>query len=281
VGASVSIAGLMVLGVLPFLRLIIERADRAGPMAAIFASHVAIVLGWSSIYVGYHYLQGIRKAEAEKWRLQLSMREAELRALRSQLNPHFLFNSLNSLRGLIGEDPVRAREAMGGLAAFLRYTIQLSRTSMTTLEQELEATQHYLELEAVRFESRLRYAVEVDERARDHPIPPMLIQTLVENAIKHGISPLPEGGAVRVEARRRSDSLHVRVTNTGRLEERREGLGVGLKNSLERLRLVFGDGVRLELEQTGPDEVRCDVIIPAPSLPPPVAQPEPMESVAP
>ncbi len=282
VGAvSVLIAALMVLGVLPFLSLLIEREDRSGPMAAVFASHVAIVLGWSSIYVGYHYLQGVRKAEAEKWRLELSMRETELRALRAQLNPHFLFNSLNSLRGLIVEDPVRAREAIGGLAALLRYSLQLSRTAMTTLDRELEATEHYLELEAVRFESRLRYAIETDDRARDHLVPPMLIQTLAENAVRHGISRLPDGGTVRIEARELSDGLHVRVTNTGRLEAKREGSGIGLSNSRERLRLAFGEDVRLELEQTGPDEVSCAVVIPARPLRTPIVEPAPMESVAP
>lgn len=279
--ASVAIAAVMVAGVSPFLRLIIDRPDRSGPLSAIFASHVAIVLGWSLIYIGYHYLQNVRAAEAEKWRLQLSMREAELSALRSQLNPHFLFNSLNSLRGLIAEDPARAREALGALAALLRYTLQLSRTGTTTLDRELEATEHYLELEALRFESRLRYAIEADACAREHPIPPMLIQTLVENAIKHGISRLPEGGAVRVEARKPSECLQLRVTNTGRLEAKREVRGIGLANSLERLRLVFGDRVRLSLEQTGPDEVSCDVVIPPSPLRPAMAPQFPMEAPAP
>jgi len=279
--ASVSIAALMVLGVLPFLWLIIQRPDRSGPIAAVFASHVAVVLGWSAIYIAYQYLSGVRSAEAEKGRLALSLRETELRALRSQLNPHFLFNSLNSLRGLIAEDPVRAREAIGGLAALLRYTLQLSRAATTTLDRELEATEHYLELEAIRFESRLRYTIAADDGAREHSVPPMLIQTLVENAIKHGISRLPAGGFVRIEARRLPGGLEVRVTNTGRIETRPESRGIGLSNSLERLRLAFGDGVRLQLEQTGPDEVSCDIVIPAPLHRAPIAEPVAMESMAP
>jgi sensor histidine kinase YesM len=264
--ASLLIATAMVLGVLPFLLVIMRTPSKAGPMAAVLASHVAIVLGWSLVYIGYHYLRGIRAAEAEKWQLKLAVREAELRALRSQLNPHFLFNSLNSLRGLVLEDPARAQEAISGLAGLLRHTLQLSRTGTTTLDKELEATEHYLALEALRFESRLRYAIDVEERAREHPVPPMLIQTLVENAIKHGISRLPEGGAVRIEARKPSDDLHVRVTNTGRLEGGRERGGIGLDNSLVRLRLAFGDRVRLELRESGADEVTCDVLIPPPLL---------------
>jgi LytS/YehU family sensor histidine kinase len=269
VAAGLLIAAVMVLGALPFLLVIIRVPNRAGPLLAVFASHVAVVLAWLLIYIGYHHLQGVRTAEAEKWRLELAVRETELRALRSQLDPHFLFNSLNSLRGLVTEDPARAQEAITGLAGLLRHTLQLSRAGTIELDRELEATEHYLELEALRFESRLRYEIDVDERARQHPVPPMLIQTLVENAIKHGISRLPEGGAVRVEARKASDDLHVRVTNTGTLAGSGERLGIGLANSLERLRLAFGEGVRLELRQSRPNEVTCDVFIPAGPVPSP------------
>jgi hypothetical protein len=279
--ASLLVAAAMVLGVMPFLLAIIPGPNRAGPMVAVFSSHVAVVLAWSLTYIGYHHLQDVREAEAEKWRLKLLVRETELRALRHQLNPHFLFNSLNSLRGLVTEDPARAQEAITGLAGLLRHTLQLSRSGTTTLDRELEATQHYLELEALRFESRLRYQIDVDERAREHPVPPMLVQTLVENAVKHGIARLPEGGSVRIEARKPSEDLHIRVTNTGRLERDGEGHGVGLTNSLERLRLTFGDRVRLELEQSGPDEVTCDVLIPSPPVPSPAVAGPPKETRAP
>jgi LytS/YehU family sensor histidine kinase len=260
--ASLVLAAAMVLGVMPFLLAILRTPDRKGPLLAIYASHVAIVLGWTVIYIGYRYLERIREAEAERWRLRLLARETELGALRSQLNPHFLFNSLNSLRALVTEDPARAQEAITGLAGLLRHTLQLSRTGITTLARELEATEHYLELETLRFESRLRYRIDVEERAKEHPIPPMLLQTLVENAIKHGISRSAEGGWVRIEARREAFGLHLRVTNTGRLHSQ-GGLGVGLSNSLERLRLAFGEGARLDLAQSGPAETTCDVFIPS------------------
>jgi sensor histidine kinase YesM len=269
--AGLLVAATMVLVVLPFLLVIINVPNRAGPLLAVFASHVAVVEAWLLIYIGYHQLQGVRRAEAEKWRLELAVRETELSALRSQLNPHFLFNSLNSLRGLVTEDPARAQEAITGLAGLLRHTLQLSRVATTSLDRELEATEHYLELEALRFESRLHYEIDVDERARPHSVPPMLIQTLVENAIKHGISRLPEGGAVRIEARKDCDDLHLRVTNTGTLAGSGERLGIGLANSLERLRLAFGERVRLELRQSGPNEVTCDVFIPASPVPSPAA----------
>ena len=155
-----------------------------------------------------------------------------------------------------------------GLAALLRHTLQLSDARTTTVEDELEATRHYLELEALRFERRLRYEIEADPRASDLAVPPMLIQTLVENAIKHGIATLPEGGSVRLAVQRSSQSLHIRVTNTGRLTRDPAKPGIGLTNSLERLRLMFGDRVTLELRPLGSDEVTCDVVVPLPTRQP-------------
>ena len=260
--AAVVVAALMVLILLPLLLVNITAAERAGPLTTIFAIHLIFVLGWILLYLLYHYLRRVHMAEAETLRLELAMRERELRALRAQLNPHFLFNSLNSLRALITESPTRAQEAVTGLAALLRHTLQLSRARTTTVEDELEATNHYLELESLRFEQRLRYEIDSDPRALDLAVPPMLIQNLVENAIKHGIARLPEGGSVRVAVWRSSRDLHIRVTNTGILSDSPVKKGIGLTNSLARLRLMFGERVSFQLRQLEPNEVACDVIVP-------------------
>lgn len=266
--ASLAIAAAIVLGVMPFLVRIIPP-NRAGPLAAVFVGQAAIVLGWSGIYLVVHYVRGLRLAEAEKWRLELAVRDTELRALRAQLNPHFLFNSLNSLRGLVTENPARAQDAITGMAALLRSALLSSRARTITLEHELESTRHYLDLEVLRFETRLQHRIEVDPRALDHPVPPMLVQTLVENAIKHGIATLPEGGSIWIEARKRSHDLYIRVTNTGTLGGSGEPGGCGLSNSLERLRLIFGDRAELTLVASGPEEVSCVVVIPTPTRGPP------------
>jgi len=262
--AAVTVAALMVLTLLPLLRVNITAAEQAGPMATIFSIHLTFVLGWILLYLGYHNLRRIHRAEAEKLRLELAMRETELGALRAQLNPHFLFNSLNSLRGLITENPSRAQEAVTMLASLLRHTLQLSRARTTTLEDELEATKHYLELESLRFERRLRYELHAESRALDVAVPPMLIQNLVENAIKHGIARLQEGGSVRVAVRRSSQDLHIRVTNTGKLSREPGKRGIGLTNSQERLRLIFGERASFQLRQSEPNEVACDVVVPIP-----------------
>jgi Histidine kinase len=258
--ASLAIAGLMVLGVLPFL-LVIIPGDRAGPFAAIYAGHAATILVWCGIYLAVHHIRVVREGERERWRLQVAMQATELRALRAQLNPHFLFNNLNSLRALVGEDPARAQEAVTGLAGLLRYALQSSRLQTVALERELEATRHYLELEVLRFESRLQYRIDVDPEALEHQVPPMLLQTLVENAIKHGIARLPEGGSVLIEARRETTDLLIRVTNTGRLDGA-DPEGTGLANSQERLRLLFGDRATLSLAPTAAGEVTCTVVVP-------------------
>ncbi|MQA89335.1 MAG: sensor histidine kinase [Gemmatimonas sp.] len=260
--AAVIVTGVMVLILLPLLLLTITAAERTGPLTTIFSIHLIFVLGWILLYLGYHNLRRVHLAEAEKLRLELGMRETELKALRAQLNPHFLFNSLNSLRGLITENPSRAQEAVTRLAALLRHTLQLSRARTTTLEEELEATKHYLELESLRFESRLRYEIDSDLQSLDVAVPPMLIQNLVENAIKHGIARLPKGGSVRVDVQRSSQDLHIRVTNTGTLGDEPGRRGIGLTNSLERLRLMFGEGVSFQLRQLEPSEVACDVVVP-------------------
>jgi sensor histidine kinase YesM len=263
--ASLVVTSLMVLMLLPLLLAVLSSPSRAGPLTAIYSIHLVMVLGWILLYLGYHYVHRVRTAETEKWRLELAMRDTELRALRAQLNPHFLFNSLNSLRALVTEDPGRAKEAITGLAALLRHTLQLSRTRTTTIRREMEATEHYLELEALRFESRLRYEISVDPTVLEHSIPPMLIQTLVENAIKHGIAPLPEGGAVRIAVQKRSDGLHIHVRNTGTLARDPNPRGIGLANSLERLRLIFGDRVTLRLQPSGLNDVTCEVVVPPPA----------------
>src|SRR5690606_9276799 len=126
-----------------------------------------------------------RAAEVERWRLQAAVKDAELAALRAQVNPHFLFNSLNSIRALIVEDPARAQQVVTQLAALLRYTLQAGATSTVPLEAELHAVRTYLALESIRLEERLRYTIDVDDAVRQAPVPPMLVQTLVENGIKH------------------------------------------------------------------------------------------------
>jgi hypothetical protein len=262
IAASVLISAIMVATTFPLFIDFVPPEMRLGVLSINLFNWSATALGWSLIYFGYQYFVRIQSTEAEKWRLQVAMRDRELDALRMQLNPHFLFNSLNSLRALISEDPARAQDAVTRLASLLRYTLRLSQSESVPLAQEIEATRNYLELERMRFEERLRFEIDVAPELHQLRVPPMLVQTLVENAVKHGIATLPAGGEVRVHAAQLDEALVVRISNTGRIGVE-DGDGIGLQNSMERLQLMFGEGGRLRLFADGPDRVTAEAVIPA------------------
>jgi LytS/YehU family sensor histidine kinase len=173
-------------------------------------------------------------------------REAELRALKAQIHPHFLFNSLNSIAALTSTDPARARDMAVRLSDFLRNTLGLGEKQSVPWRDELELTRTYLEVEKVRFGARLNVEMEVDEDCAECEVPPLVLQPLIENAIRHGIATLVEGGTVRVASRVFEGVLEVSVENGFDPESpapRRHGHG--LRNVRERLQNRFGSAARL------------------------------------
>jgi hypothetical protein len=225
-----------------------------------------IFCGWLGIYFFYHLSERFNRLENERLRLVTSQQEAELRALKSQVNPHFIFNSLNSLRSLIEEEPARARLAVTQLANLLRYSLQSSQRETVPLEEELRVANDYLALEQVRYEDRLRLRIDVSPQALALPVPPMLLQTLVENAVKYGIAQRREGGEIAIVVRYDGDMLRLQVTNPrapdASIKIDAESTGVGLRNAAERLRLLFSDRATLQLRLDGPDLVVAEVLIP-------------------
>ncbi len=223
---------------------------------------------WLFAYFFYHLSDGLTRSEFERLRLAATAKEAELRALKSQVNPHFIFNSLNSLRALIDEDPARARGAVTRLAGLLRYALQSGQLETVPLEDELRIVNDYLALEQVRFEDRLRIRLEVAPDTLMLPVPPLLLQTLVENAVKYGIAPRPEGGEVVIRTWREAGALRLEVANPGTLAPTFPGedssTRLGIKNAAERLRLLFGDGASLHLRLGSSERVLADVVIPLP-----------------
>lgn len=232
-----------------------------------------MLLGWLCAYFFYHVFERIQRLQLEQLRLAASAKEAELRALKSQVNPHFLFNSLNSLRALIDEDAPRARESVTRLANMLRYSLQSGQLETVPFEDELRIVEDYLALEQIRHENRLRVRWEIAENARALPVPPMLLQTLVENAVKYGISQRRDGGEIVVTARVADGAFLVQVSNPGDLSaptsssaaKAGSSTGVGLRNASERLKLLFGDRAHLSLRQASPGWVAAEVVIPLPS----------------
>jgi hypothetical protein len=224
--------------------------------------------GWLFSYFFYHLSDGLTRSEFERLRLTATAKEAELRALKSQVNPHFIFNSLNSLRALIEEDPARARGAVTRLAGLLRYALQSGQHETVPLEDELRIVNDYLALEQVRFEERLRVRLEAAPDTLSLPVPPLILQTLVENAVKYGIAPRPEGGEIMIRTRREGDTLLLEVSNPGSLAPTVPGddgsTGLGIRNAAERLRLLFGDGASLQVGPSPTAGVLAAAAIPVP-----------------
>jgi len=236
-------------------------------LALSFISSFAIYfVCWSALYFAYQYLQRTREIEIEKWKLSASVKDAELSALKAQINPHFIFNSLNNIRSLVIEDSERARDSITHLSDLLRFSIHFDQFEMVSLEKEIEVVKDYLNLEAIQLEERLRYSVNVDTESAEIQIPPMIIQTLVENAIKHSINELPNGGEIIIDSRRNNGFLNLYVKNTGQLKtkpsETRERRGIGIVNSKERLRLLYGEEATLKVENLNEHMVCATVRIP-------------------
>jgi LytS/YehU family sensor histidine kinase len=216
---------------------------------------------WGSIYSGIALRRRYQRSEMERLQLEAAVQAAELRALKSQVNPHFLFNCLNNLRSLVAEDPERAREMMLRLSELLRYALEVSRHERVTLEEELSVVQAYLELESLQFEDRLHWDVVVTPEASKAKLPPMVVQQLVENAIKHGISKRPHGGEILIRGSVKEGALVIDVDNTGQLPAT-PGSGFGLENARQRMRLLSGELARLTLSNRDADHVSATASIP-------------------
>ena len=264
----------------PYLVLQLPWASRfpiSAAMALSWINGVIMLSGWLCVYFFYHLFDRYNRLQIEQLRLATHAKESELRALKSQVNPHFIFNALNSLRALIDEDPARARQAVTQLANLLRYSLQSGQLETVPFEDELRVVNDYLALEQVRHEERLRVRLDIAPETLLLPIPPMLLQTLVENAVKYGISTRAEGGEIKIMARRENDSLRLQVTNPGELTPAARlggasgnsaSTGLGLRNAAERLRLLFGDRASLQLRAAAPELVIAEAILPLPSTRP-------------
>ncbi len=227
----------------------------------IFVWSVTIFL-WAMIYCGVHYFEGYRNSQLEQLRLQVIVKDSELRSLLAQLNPHFMFNCLNSLRALIVEDPPRAQNMVDELSSILRYSLQSGRLDTVPLQDEIAAINAYLRLELIRFEDRLQVSMEIDPASLNVPIPPMLLQTLIENSVKHGIAQLAQGGEIRVTSRMHPESLRIQVINTGQLRAAGNSTQIGIENARERLRLIYGGAASLVLLNLNASSVLAEVCLP-------------------
>ena len=232
---------------------------RLTPQQSILVFGLGVLLYGLLAAVNYLVTEFERARGAERRELEsrLMAQEAELRMLRTQIDPHFLFNSLNSISALTSQNARAAREMTLQLAGFFRQSLSMEAHKKIALDQEIVLIRHFLAIEKVRFGERLELREELREGAGTCLVPPMIIQPLVENAIKHGIAQLPEGGWVRVAARRAGSLLHISVENTVDAEAAGvqgaddKGNGIGLANVRQRLACAYGHEASIHWSQSG------------------------------
>ncbi|WP_299890215.1 sensor histidine kinase [uncultured Lacinutrix sp.] len=194
----------------------------------------------------YHHLNVVKVKQLQ---LESNLKESQLNTLKGQINPHFMFNTLNNIRGLMLEDVSKARNMLTNLSETLRYSLTKSDVDSIALEDELEMVENYIAISKIQLEERLQFQTEIDPNTLSKQIPPMIIQMLIENAIKHGISNLKTGGILSLNTHINNNVLEIVVANPGQLKETKNTTRLGLKNIKRRLELLYGDSAIFNLKE--------------------------------
>jgi two-component system sensor histidine kinase AlgZ len=253
----------------------LERFALLAPMSKRFVAITPFLVGIGVILftltVAVHYLiitfEATKEAEQRELQSRILAQEAELKALRAQINPHFLFNSLNSISALTTQNPSAARAMTLRLADFLRKSMRLGAQEMIRLEEEVSLSLNFLEIEQIRFGSRLKVEENMDDLCKTCLVPPLILQPLTENAVHHGIARLVDGGTIRLGAEWRGSVLHINVENpTDPDHPRAKKNGVGLENVRKRLNALYGTDARLLTEEKE-GCFRAEISIPAQTAP--------------
>lgn len=236
------------------------------PAAEVRILFGAGVLLYYLLAVAVHYLmvafEESRDAQRRALELKVLAQTAELQALKAQINPHFLFNSLNSISALTSQNPSAARAMSLSLADFLRRSLRFTSDDAVTLEEEISLARSYLEIEQIRFGPRLKVEMEIAEECKSCRVPPLILQPLVENAVNHGIAHLVEGGTINIKARRNGTRLHLSIENPRDPDRARsKGSGLGLENVRRRLGTQFESVARLETTESD-KRYRVDLTFP-------------------
>ncbi len=213
---------------------------------------------WSICYFIYNYFERYNTS----LKLEASVKEIELNNLKSQLNPHFIFNALNSIRALVDENPDKAKMAINQLANILRNTLVTEKKGLTKFGDELKVVRDYLGLEGIRFEERLKAELEIDPESINVLVPPLMLQTLVENGVKHGISKLTEGGVIQLKTQVINDRLNIQIRNSGHYINGKKRGGLGLINTSQRLRLLYGSDASFSITNESNNFVLTEITIP-------------------
>ena len=226
-----------------------------------FVTGVRLMSIWVLAYYGYHLAIREINAVKESARLTAIAKDAAFNNLSAQLNPHFFFNALNSIKSLVIEDPTKARRAIDLLSDLLRTSLYQQSSPLITLAEEMQLVNDYLELEKIRYERKLQTSVLVEDQIATAKVLPLSIQVLVENAIKHGVAKRKDGGTVTVRVNKKEDTLVASVESPGTLDKG-DTHGVGLKNLEERIQLQFGAKGSFQISQGQTNVVTATIITP-------------------
>jgi sensor histidine kinase YesM len=261
----------LIVGKLYLVRLFVLKGNSISFMAflkstqlQVFITGTRLMSIWVLAYHLYHYSRLEIETVKENARLSVIVKEAQLNNLSAQLNPHFFFNSLNSIKFLVLENPHSARRAIDLLSDLLRNSLSNNMGQLVTLNDEINLVRDYLELEKIRFEERLQVKIEADTALSEHLVLPLSIQTLVENAIKHGIEKRKKGGFVTVRIEQESNFIKINVQNSGTLsKEIKEFSGIGLSNLRERLLLQYKGKASFEIREMQHETVLATILLPS------------------
>lgn len=246
--------------------------------AAVLSSRVArwlVVAGLTYLYFAYRRqaaegAERIHHSELQRIEIDRQMTEARLHSLRAQIEPHFLFNTLANVQQLYRTDRARGRKMLASFISFLRSALPQMRQDETTLRHEVELARTYLDVLQVRMGERLKFSFDVPEELAEMPFPPLALSTLTENAIKHGLNPLPEGGTIEITARIKDSRLRVDVADTGAGLRASEGTGAGVANLRARLATLYGSAASVDLQANTPRGIRATITVPV--LPAPMGR---------
>ena len=246
--------------------LFIGRSTNVDPVAIFqeFLGWEILFLLWSMFYFIFHIFRNYKNEEIKNLKWEATKNEIELNKLKSQLNPHFIFNAMNSIRALVDEEPKKAKKVITQLSNVLRNNLLIGKMKFITFEEELNLVKDYLSIEKARFEERLNYKFQIENDCFDWLVPPMMMQTIVENGIKHGISKIPKGGELIVKAHTEANRMVVTITNPGNFDENATPeTGFGISNTKERLRLLYVEQAIFKIENLDEHRVQTQIIFPA------------------
>ncbi|WP_194774635.1 sensor histidine kinase [Pararhodonellum marinum] len=257
---------LVIFSYLPVLIANFELLEENWKEAAIsFFGQIMNIARYVVVWIIIYYLYKIRLKNQEITEKVLKAenlaKTSELELLKTQLNPHFLFNALNSIKALVLVDSEKARTAIIKLSELLRFTLNYEKSPLISIEEEFQEVEKYLELEKIRFGNRLTYKLDMLAAVQELKIPPAMVLTLTENAIKHGITQLPDGGNISIKATLEQEAVLIEVFNSGELKAKNLN-GIGLQNIQKRLLNLFGENARFALNQVELDGVLATLIFP-------------------